>query len=433
MRLSQHLPDELLDVRIAIPALGTLGDVLPYVLLGRGLDEAGHDVIISTTERFQGLVEESGLRFQRLPGDPDLMFEAVSFDPSDISRSRPLKHVKVIHRGLSALIGEVKPERLLDAWHDVDFVVFGPTTTFGAFNANALGVGCAMLAMTPTVSTGAFPHPVLAPIRSVGRWGNRATWLVAERLQRQSYTEPLRPTARAARGLPRLPLAPPRPQAQWPPFPVLHAFSVSVVPRPVDWPTHVEVTGWLLPEPSRDPLPEGVERFLNAGEPPVYFGLGSMPVPEPERTAATLLGALRRTGNRAIVAGEGLRSAATLNETDSALMVENVDHKQLFGRVKAVIHHGGSGTLGTGLCAGRPTLVVPLVFDQFFWGRQVHALGVGPAPIPFKHLSEQNLSRALAELASPKVRASAGRVGERIRAEDGATRAVASIERLLEP
>ena len=418
-------------VRVAIPALGTLGDVLPYVVLGRGLDEAGHDVTIHTTARFQTLVEQSGLRFARIPGDPDLMFDAVSFDPNDISVSRPLRHVKIIHRGLSALIGEVEPERLLEAWRDVDFVVFGPTTTFGAFNADTLGIGCAMLAMTPVVATGAFPHPVLAPTGGLGRWGNRTTWLAGERLQRQTYEEPLRPATRAALGLPKFPLSAPRPQAQWPPFPVLEAYSASVVPRPPDWPARVEVTGWLLPEPSQEPLPAGVEQFLDAGDPPVYFGLGSMPVADPERLAATLLSALERTGNRAIVSGDGLRSAATLHESDAVFVVDKVDHNRLFSRVSAVIHHGGSGTVGSGLRAGRPTLVVPLVFDQFFWGRRVHAAGAGPAPIPLKRLSEENLRRALAELAAPSVVGAAGRLGDSIQAEDSKGWAVASIERML--
>ncbi len=418
-------------MRIAIPALGTLGDVLPYVRLGHGLNQAGHDVTVYTTERFRALVEQSGLDFRKLPGDPEVMFDAVAFDPYEISPLRPLRHVRVIHRGLNALVGEIEPERLLEAWRDVDFVVFGPTTTFGAINADALGVGRAMLAMTPTVATGAFPHPVLAPTGGLGRWGNRATWLAGERLQRQTYKEPLRPATRAAHGLPKIPLSAPKPQAQWPPFPVLHAYSASVVPRPVDWPAHVEVTGWLLPEPSSDPLPEPVERFLDAGEPPVYIGFGSMPLGDPERMGALLLRTLTRTGNRAIVSGSGLRSAAALHEANSVLMVDDIDHDRLFQRVAAVIHHGGSGTVGSGLRAGRPTLVVPLVFDQFFWGRLVHALGAGPPPIPLGRLSEEKLRRALTELAAPSVRRAAGNLGDKIAAEAGQRRAVASIERML--
>src|SRR5262249_61249366 len=89
------------------------------------------------------------------------------------------------------------------------------------------------------------------------------------------------------------------------------AYSAAVVRRPSQWPGHVTVTGWLLPARSRDPLPGEVERFLDAGDPPVYIGFGSMRVADPERIARMLVGALARCGSRAIVCGgEPARAAA---------------------------------------------------------------------------------------------------------------------------
>ncbi|MCW3046743.1 MAG: hypothetical protein JWO74_1027, partial [Solirubrobacterales bacterium] len=40
-------------MRFAVAALGTRGDVVPYVVLGRALQAGGHDVLISTVERFR--------------------------------------------------------------------------------------------------------------------------------------------------------------------------------------------------------------------------------------------------------------------------------------------------------------------------------------------------------------------------------------------
>src|SRR5262249_16903528 len=296
--------------------------------------------------------------------------------------------------------------------------------------AEKLGARSAMVSMTPSVGTSEFAHPVLSPLLRLGRWGNRATWLLGERAQRQTFKEPLRPGRRRGWGLPTLPLAAPDGGARWPPFPVLHAYSAAVVPRPSQWPGHVTVIGWLLPERSRDPLPGEVECFLDAGDPPVYIGFGSMRVADPERIARMLVGALARSGSGAIVCGGELVRAAAFDRADAVLVADELPHERLFERVTGVVHHGGSGTLGAGLRAGRPTLVVPFLFDQFFWGRRVRSLGAGPSPIPFARLSQTQLTDALGELRSERCRAAARSLGERVAAEDGVARATQELERV---
>ncbi len=95
----------------------------------------------------------------------------------------------------------------------------------------------------------------------------------------------------------------------------------------------------------------------------------------------------------------------------------------------AVVHHGGAGTTAAGLRAGTPTLVCPFMGDQPFWGRRVHALGAGPAPIPQKSLTVDALTWALRQLTSDvDTRQSADTLGRALRAEDGVGRAVESIE-----
>jgi sterol 3beta-glucosyltransferase len=414
-------------VRVAIPALGTLGDVQPYVALGAGLRRAGHEVILATVDAFRPLVERHELQFQALPGDPA---SAVAWDPLRISPWRPAQHVGVVHGALSALVDRVEPDALLDGWRGTDVVVFGATTTFGHFNAQQLGVPSIMAALTPAAATSAFPQPVIAPGLRLGGWGNYASWLIGERLQKQTFQEPLRPAARRAVGLPGLPRFHPSGAAErWPPVPMLHAFSPALVPRPSDWPAHVELTGWWTTPASKTDLPPEVERFLDDGTPPLYIGFGSMPVTEPDRVTEIISSALRHTGQRAIVSGlgaDGLRRASS-----SMLMASDLPHDQLFARVQAVVHHGGSGTVGTALRAGRPTLVVPFIFDQFFWGHRVEQAGVGPHPVPFARLSVERLAAALARLADGDIRLAAERLGERIRDEDGVARAVAAVERAV--
>jgi sterol 3beta-glucosyltransferase len=417
--------------RIGIAALGTLGDVQPFIELGRGLHADGHDVRLSTAQRFGALAEAAGIRFDALPGDPSEMFEAIAFNPDEISPWRAWAHLRLIHTGLDAFVGRSSVANLLGPWADVEFVIFTPTTTFARAAADELGIPSAMMAMTPQVVTGAFSHPVLAPLLDLGSLGNRASWLIGERLQRQTFTEPLKPASRRGWGLAPNPLATANGTSRWPPFPVLHAFSDAVVPRPSDWPRHVELTGWVFPRTEEDRLSEEVQGFLADGEQPLFIGFGSMPLPQPEETAQIIAEALAATSSRAIVSGEALASARVLQGNPSVLTVASVPHEPLFKHVSGVVHHGGSGTVGTGLRAGRPTLVVPTVFDQFFWGRRVSAVGAGPAPLPFNRLTAERLAAALRELGGASIRSAAQRIGERVEAEDGVGDAVAAIERML--
>ncbi len=112
--------------------------------------------------------------------------------------------------------------------------------------------------------------------------------------------------------------------------------------------------------------------------------------------------------------------------------MEQAPHGWLFPRVAAVVHHGGAGTTAAGLRAGRPTVVVPFFADQPFWGDRVHALGVGPRPIPRKELTAERLAAAIRQAAGAEgLRARAAALGARIRAEDGVGQAVRVVEGYL--
>jgi UDP:flavonoid glycosyltransferase YjiC (YdhE family) len=93
--------------------------------------------------------------------------------------------------------------------------------------------------------------------------------------------------------------------------------------------------------------------------------------------------------------------------------------------VAAVVHHGGAGTTGAGLRAGVPSILTPFVADQPAWAIRVAELGAGPRPIPFKELTAERLADAIGQAVSDAtMRESAGRIGERIRAEDGVGAAI---------
>jgi UDP:flavonoid glycosyltransferase YjiC (YdhE family) len=56
-------------MHITLLALGSLGDILTYTALGRGLKAAGHQVRLITFENFAGLIAKSELDFHPIHGN----------------------------------------------------------------------------------------------------------------------------------------------------------------------------------------------------------------------------------------------------------------------------------------------------------------------------------------------------------------------------
>ena len=181
---------------------------------------------------------------------------------------------------------------------------------------------------------------------------------------------------------------------------------------------------WILPD--ERPLPNELEAFLDAGEPPVYVGFGSIAMRISKDLGRVAIEATRAHGRR-VVLGRGWADLALTDDRDDFLIVGDVNHQALFPRVAAVVHHGGAGTTTTAALAGAPQVVVPQIVDQPHWARRVAELGIGAAhdgPVP----TSESLASALGTALAPETRARATAVAAQVRT-DGATVAA---RRLLE-
>jgi vancomycin aglycone glucosyltransferase len=137
----------------------------------------------------------------------------------------------------------------------------------------------------------------------------------------------------------------------------------------------------------------------------------------PGDIARVAIEAIRAHGGRVVV-GRGWADLALVDDRDDCFALGEVNHQALFGRVAAVVHHGGAGTTTTATMAGVPQVVVPQIADQPYWARRVADLGIGAAhdgPTP----TVESLSAALATALTPEVRTRAAAVAGMIRT-DGA-------------
>jgi vancomycin aglycone glucosyltransferase len=164
----------------------------------------------------------------------------------------------------------------------------------------------------------------------------------------------------------------------------------------------VQTGAWILPD--ERPLPAELLTFLEAGEPPVYLGFGSMRTVGADSARAAVEAI--RAHDRRVLVGRGWAGLAPVDDQDDRLVIGEVNQQELFGRVAAVVHHGGAGTTTTAARAGAPQVVVPQGGDQTYWAHRVAELGVGAAhdgPTP----TVRSLSAALRMVLTPETGARA--------------------------
>lgn len=420
-------------MRLTVIALGSRGDVQPIVALGRGLLDAGYTVRMVTLESFEPMVRGQGLDFFPIAGDAQALTNEMMLAGMKGNGLHLLSMYRGIMRTFGALTASYQQAFAADALRDSDAILSQlPGGFYGYDLAEALRVPYIALSVIPQEVTGAYPLSLLPMQFSLGGWYNRLTYDLGQQLAWHPFRKPIN-TFRHQLEL--------SPASFWwgnmrrmkrERVPVIQGFSEHVIPTQPEWGDHVHTTGyWTLDESSWDP-PAALVKFLEAGDPPVFIGFGSMPVPDPQGTTALILEALRRTGRRGIL-GAGWAKIGAVELPETVFALDYAPYAWLFPRMAAVIHHGGSGTTGFALRSGVPSMVVPFTADQPFWGRRTHELCVGPTSIPFSKLTAENLAQAMAAMTrDSNMKSRADHLRITMAGENGVWGAVQVIQRYLE-
>ena len=177
----------------------------------------------------------------------------------------------------------------------------------------------------------------------------------------------------------------------------------------------VQTGAWMLDDDRR--LPPALEAFLDAGDPPVYVGFGSMPMHALRDPVSLILPAIREPGRRAVLS-QGWAGLLPDDDGSDCFVIDEANHQALFTRVAAVVHHGGAGTTAAAGRAGVPQVVVPQIADQPYWAGRVAAHGIGVAHEGATPTLE-SFSGALAAALAPEICQRASSVSRMIRT-DGA-------------
>lgn len=394
-------------MRVLLSTIGSRGDVQPLVALGLQLKALGQEVRLCVPPDFRDWIESLGMPVT--PIGPEVRSTGKAGPSATLPTPTPEQRRQMMEGVVATQI-----ETITAAAQGCDAIVGATALQIAAPSiAEKIGIPYVFAAYCPAVLPS--PHhapPVLAMLgdkpapamadyseiwaRDAQRWNDQ--WSSALNSQRA-----------------RLGLAP-----------VGDVRSHILTNRPwlaadpvlAPWPDPADQavfqTGaWTLPD--ERPLSPELEAFLDAGDPPVYFGFGSTRAPED--LSHVMVQTARALGRRAIIL-RGWADLSLVDDGPDCLSINEANYQALFKRVAAVVHHGGAGTTTAAARAGAPQVVIPQNYDQHYWAGRVQQLGIGTAHAPGAPTTD-SLTSALEHALQPDVGARAQSVAAAVRS-DGA-------------
>lgn len=416
---------------IVLTTYGSLGDLHPYMAVALELKARGHRPVIATGNYYREKIEAAGIEFHAVR--PDL--------PELVDVPELVAKIMDVKTGGEFLFKElIMPylresyEDLSAATRDADLLLTHVVTFAGPIVAQMSGIPWISTVLAPTSFFSVYDpfvppmasgivhllrlHPAIARqfVRLVKRQTN--SWIENAYKLREEL------------GLPRgeHPIF----EGQHSPAMVLAMFSkVLGQPQP-DWPSQTIITGFPFYD-RRDEtgMPPALARFLDEGEPPVVFTLGSSAIFAAEDFYQQSIAAAVQLKRRAVLLiGDPINMPAEPLPA-GIVAVEYAPYGEVLPRAAAIVHQGGVGTTGQALRAGVPVLVVPFNHDQPDNAMRVARLGVGRS-LKRKKYKAARVAAELHELLSkPDYARKAAEAGRIVSSEDGARAAADAIETML--
>ncbi len=380
--------------RFLFATLGSLGDLHPYIAVARALVASGQQAVIATAADYREPVEGAGVEFAAVGpsmesfGDYRTVITRLfngRNGPEFLMRVLVMPHLRAVYDDL---------ER---AAAGADLLVSHPLALTLPLLAQKTGKPWVSTVLAPLSLMSNYDPPVIdgAPwlrhLRLLGPGFYGALFGLLKRGVRR-WEAPLH-EFRAGLGLPptdRMAMF----EGQFSPLKNLALFDAPLAQPQPDWPPNTVVCGSPMFDGAAAALPGDVAQFLDAGEAPVVFALGSSAVWIAGDFWKHAAAAAQQLGRRAMLV-TGPEQPRDL--PDGVRAFPYLPYSQVFPRAAAIVHQAGIGTLAQALRAGRPQLIVPVAFDQPDNARRAQALGLARA-LPFRSVTARRLEAELGAL-----------------------------------
>ena len=404
-------------MKIILTAIGTQGDIEPFLAIGKILKEKGHQVICAFSEQFRELTESNELEFASLGSK---LFDLHNSDAGKIAMGggkglkKTFAFIKLAMKQtgpnkeketkLYELIKQERPDRVLYNSKTICPIIWeyknsGKTTFLSPFPYLHYVKGHSLLVFGKNY--GEFFNKLTFKLYDFGAATAALTtkkWLhIEDKIKRTELKNIVRSRK------------------------FIYTISPSLFPRPDYWESYIKVLGHHTVKKKTDWKPKKeLSEFIDKNEKILFITFGSMTNPEPERKTKIILEILERNKIATIIntASGGLVKPGNFN-SELIYFVSQIPYDWVFPKMYAVIHHGGSGTTHLALKYGCATLIIPHFIDQFIWDEFILELGLGPKGIKISRITNKNLEPKVLELLNNKsFKERSERIGNQLGKED---------------
>ena len=362
--------------RILILAVGSAGDVYPFIVIGQALRARGMEVTLMATANFRERVERAGLHF--VSGLSQEELDASVMDPD---LWHPVRGFATIWKHMARHLPTAYAQQLALVKEKPTLIVASTLGLTGRLLQEAHGVPLVTVHLAPSCFLTAHDTSVRRGLdwpRSLPRPVVRLVLGLVERLMLDPVVRPAINRLRATLGL--APVR--RVMSRWlhSPQQVICAFPAWFAAPQPDWPPNTACTGFPRMPAADGQLDPGLQRFIDAGAAPLVVTPGSA-MAHGGGFISRALDAASSLGLRVVV-------VTPYREQLPVVLPPSVHHAAyapfdlLSRQAAAFVHHGGIGTSATVLAAGKPQLIVPFAFDQPDNAARLRRLGVAATVLP---------------------------------------------------
>ncbi|MFL1386231.1 glycosyltransferase [Pseudomonas tritici] len=376
-------------MRVIMIAIGSAGDVFPFIGLGSALILRGHQVTLCSMPAFQRTIEARGLDF--VPLCDEATYTAAMGDPRLWD---PKTSFGVLWQAIAGLLEPVYD--YVTAQDNDDTVVVGSLWALGARIAHEKhGFPYLSVQVSPSTLLSAHLPPVHPTFNVSPRLPLTLRKLLWRGIEYLSLDRTCAPQINALRRKHGLPGTVKNIFSQWMHSPqgVICLFPEWFAPVQQDWPQPLHMAGFPLFDGGTLGLDEQSRTFLDAGSAPIVFTQGSTEHFD-QQFYQFALAALHKSGARGIFLTGDRPVISDLPPT--VMQRPFLPMSSLLPRAAGLVHPGGIGAMSLGLAAGIPQIVLPIAHDQFDNAERLVRMGCGiRLDLP---LDSQDLQGAIAAL-----------------------------------
>lgn len=417
-------------MRLVFFALGSRGDVQPYIALAKKAIQYGHSALICTGKTFEKLVKENGVEFKEVESDLMAMLES---DEGKLIYNSALKHPLITKNYVKKVVNPAFRKTLDQFWEgaqSADVLIYHPKA-FGAPDmAFALGIPCINMPLIPVVyPIEEFPNLIISTNKNFGRVLNKFTYTVMSNAERSNmkqvndFREKTLKLPKRKSGIYNLAIEGNK-------IPIIYPLSPILFEDVKSWGTNIFLPGFFYLDTDELHLDTLIKKFINEGSKPIVISFSSTPFRDPLDFRNKLKQALIKTGNRGIVLTG--TSGMSLEKDDHLLAIHAAPHTLLFPLAKGIVHHGGVGTMATALKSGKPQMIIPFAVDQPFWANLLYKKGYSLKPLNEKDIEVDALISRFKQMEEKKTRKKADMVKNILDKEKGTQSALEYIKKIVE-